>query len=51
MSDMERFIKSLRENGLDPIIGERTIQWTNPNWSVVAWFDENGKFLGQTRVE
>lgn len=50
MTDKERWINRLIESGLEPTVTEYTVQWTNPNWSVIAYFDKNGKFVTQEKV-
>lgn len=50
MTDKERWISRLTESGLEPTVTEYTVQWSNANWSVIAYFDKNGKFITQERV-
>lgn len=49
MTDKERMIEGLKRNGFEVTVTVSTVQWTNPNWTTIAWFDENGQFVKTTR--
>ena len=50
MTDRERFLNSLKANGLEVREIGYTLQWTNPSWTCVAYFDAEGHFIKQERV-
>lgn len=50
MTDKARMLNSLRANGLEVSEIGNTLQWTNPSWTCIAHFDENGKFVKNERV-
>ena len=50
MTDKERFKSNIINNGLEVSEVDNTLQWTNPNWTCIAYFDENGKFVKMERV-
>ena len=45
MTDKERFYNNAKANGLEPTIIGNTVQWTNPAWTVIHYFDEDGKYV------
>ncbi len=50
MTDRERMIKGLTENGFEVSVIGNTIQWTNPSWTTIVWFDEDGKVIKSERA-
>lgn len=50
MTDKERFYNNAKAHGLEPSIIGNTVQWTNASWTVINYFDENGKFVKSERV-
>lgn len=50
MTDKEKTIANLKKNNIEASIIGCTVQWTNPNWTCIAYFDENGKFVKMERV-
>ena len=45
MTDKQRMIEGLRTAGFEVTEIGNTIQWTNPNWTTICYFDENGKLV------
>jgi hypothetical protein len=45
LTDMEKFYNSAKEKGLEPSIIGNTVQWTNPVFTVIHYFDANGKYI------
>lgn len=50
MTDKERMIKKVTEAGLEVSVIGCTIQWSNPNWTTICYFDENGNFIKSERI-
>ncbi len=45
LTDMERFYNNAKRNGLEPSIIGNTVQWTNSVFTVIHYFDNNGKYM------
>ena len=48
-TDKERFFEKAQKEGLEPSIIENTVQWTNPSWTVIHYFNEKGEYVKTER--
>jgi hypothetical protein len=48
-TDKERFFEKALEKGLEPSIIGNTVQWTNPSWTVINYFNEKGEYVKTER--
>ena len=49
MTDRQTMINGLKTAGFEVTEIGNTIQWTNPNWTTICYFDENGRLVKTER--
>ena len=50
MTDKERALKHMRELGIEVSEIGNTLQWTNPHWTCIAYYDAEGHYIKMETV-